>query len=301
MIAVVSGLAPATRTGAAGRCYGVWVVKRLGLGWGVVFAAVLGCATGDDPTPGASNPFGNNPTPTSQTNSGGESGGTLQTTGISGSTAGDEAGDGETEDSGNTGNTGDTGNTSAEAVCGDGVLQGAESCDGKELGAMTCMDFGFTEGVLVCDGQCNLLTDGCRSCGDGMLAASELCDGAALGGETCQSQGFGGGTLACDPQCDGYDTAACTPLPTCGDGMLNGGEACDGNQLGGASCTSIGFDQGQLACTAVCTHDTSGCEFLTCGGQGDFCLFDENNPQGSCCPAGVAGNVLGICALLVCQ
>ena len=33
----------------------------------------------------------------------------------------------------------------------------------------------------------------------------------------------------------------------------------------------------------------------------DFCLFDENNPQSTCCPAGVGGNVLGLCALLVCQ
>ncbi len=264
----------------------------------VVFVSALGmgCATGDDPTPGGGSPFGSNTTPSNATNTAGETGvtslgtGPIETTGISDSTTGEQ---GESD--------AQTSNTTGEAVCGDGVMQGAESCDGKDLGAMSCMDFGFTEGVLVCDGQCNLLTDGCRSCGDGMLAASELCDGTALGGETCQSQGFGGGTLACDPQCDGYDTAACTPLPTCGDGTRNGGETCDGTDLGGASCTSIGFDVGQLACTASCTHDTSGCDFLACGTQGDFCLFDENNPQGSCCAAGVGGNVLGICALLVCQ
>ncbi|MBV1860986.1 MAG: hypothetical protein KUG77_21395, partial [Nannocystaceae bacterium] len=167
--------------------------------------------------------------------------------------------------------------------------------------AMTCGDFGFAQGTLICDAQCNLVTDGCRSCGDGMLAASELCDGNSLGGETCQSQGFGGGTLLCDAECAGYDTSMCTPLASCGDGIRNGGEVCDGNDLGGASCTSVGFDMGALSCNASCTHNTSGCGFLNCGGQGDFCLFDENDPQGSCCDPGVGGNVLGICAFLVCQ
>lgn len=45
----------------------------------------------------------------------------------------------------------------------------------------------------------------------------------------------------------------------CGNGVIEAGEVCDGQQLGGASCQSLGFEQGQLGCGANCQHDTSGC------------------------------------------
>lgn len=44
----------------------------------------------------------------------------------------------------------------------------------------------------------------------------------------------------------------------CGDGVLDDGEACDGDALGGMTCTSFGFSGGALAC-AGCRFDTSGC------------------------------------------
>ena len=53
-------------------------------------------------------------------------------------------------------------------------------------------------------------------------------------------------------------------------------------------------------------HCASSLEALTrahakmCAGQGEVCLFDQNNLQSKCCPPGVKGNVLGICDLLVC-
>jgi hypothetical protein len=45
----------------------------------------------------------------------------------------------------------------------------------------------------------------------------------------------------------------------CGNGTINAGEDCDGANLGGASCTSLGFDGGSLSCTSSCTFDTSAC------------------------------------------
>lgn len=260
-----------------------------------------GCAGGESSKQGSSS-FGGGPTGAPATAGTSGTSGTSITgiTGISETDSLDTSGGQSGSGSSNASNS-DPGSTTADAACGDGVAQASESCDGEDLGVMTCADFGFAQGTLICDAQCNLVTDGCRSCGDGMLAASELCDGTSLGEETCQSQGFGGGTLLCDAECVGYDTSTCTALPTCGDGVRNGGEACDGNDLGGASCVSVGFDLGQLSCTASCTHNTSQCEFLNCGGQGDFCLLDQNDPQGSCCPPGVGGNVLGICVVVVCQ
>jgi hypothetical protein len=45
----------------------------------------------------------------------------------------------------------------------------------------------------------------------------------------------------------------------CGDGTIDASEECELTDLGGASCTSLGFAPGTLACAAGCTLDTSGC------------------------------------------
>jgi len=48
-------------------------------------------------------------------------------------------------------------------------------------------------------------------------------------------------------------------LPSCGDDTVNViGELCDGSDLGGATCASLGFSGGVLACSG-CTFDTSLC------------------------------------------
>jgi hypothetical protein len=47
--------------------------------------------------------------------------------------------------------------------------------------------------------------------------------------------------------------------PNCGNGALDAGEQCDGTNLGGASCSSLGFPGGTLSCTAACTFNTSAC------------------------------------------
>lgn len=48
--------------------------------------------------------------------------------------------------------------------------------------------------------------------------------------------------------------------PTCGDNAINvAGEQCDGSDLGGASCASLGFVSGALTCTGSCLLDASNC------------------------------------------
>ena len=47
--------------------------------------------------------------------------------------------------------------------------------------------------------------------------------------------------------------------PTCGNGQADGGEECDGSDLGGQSCVGLGFVGGALSCTGGCTFDTDGC------------------------------------------
>ena len=64
-------------------------------------------------------------------------------------------------------------------------------------------------------------------------------------------------------------------LSNCGDGSVApSAEECDGEVLNDASCTSLGFSGGPLACTEVCTFDTRGCT----GGQS---LYVTNVLDGS--------------------
>jgi alpha-tubulin suppressor-like RCC1 family protein len=55
------------------------------------------------------------------------------------------------------------------------------------------------------------------------------------------------------------DDGATDTGPGCGNGVLEGDEVCDGLALGGASCESLGYTTGTLACTPGCLFDETGC------------------------------------------
>lgn len=54
----------------------------------------------------------------------------------------------------------------------------------------------------------------------------------------------------------------------CGDGVIGVGEQCDGAELGGASCFSLGFNRGNLSCTGACTLNAAACIANNGGGGG---------------------------------
>lgn len=55
----------------------------------------------------------------------------------------------------------------------------------------------------------------------------------------------------------------------CGDGIVSPGEQCDGADLQGFNCESMGLGTGTLACDPVmCTFDTSMCMSTTSGTSG---------------------------------
>jgi hypothetical protein len=196
----------------------------------------------------------------------------------SGMSAGDGDGSpGDGDGSPGDGSPGDGDGDGGPAVCGDGVKQLGEECDGNDLGGADCTTFGFEEGTLVCADDCTLFTTACSTCGDGQLAATEDCDGNNFGGLTCVDLGFAGGTLSCSPDCKTIIQSGCMQAPNCGNGLLNPGEACDGNNLNGQTCQSLGYDGGTLACTPGCLLDTTGCTLDQCVGLLGACniLFDD--------------------------
>lgn len=143
-------------------------------------------------------------------------------------------------------------------TCGNGALDGAERCDGANLGGATCQTLGFAEGTLSCGLDCRFDVSACipdEDCGDGEVGTEEECDGPALQGATCRSLGFGGGVLSCSGACR-LDTSTCN---SCGDGVRDGTEACDGQDVGGLSCGDLGQGQGPVACSPACTLDLAAC------------------------------------------
>lgn len=56
-----------------------------------------------------------------------------------------------------------------------------------------------------------------------------------------------------------YDVEVIAFVPGCGDQILQPGEQCDGLDLGGATCSTLGFASGALSCSGVCTYTTNAC------------------------------------------
>jgi hypothetical protein len=49
------------------------------------------------------------------------------------------------------------------------------------------------------------------------------------------------------------------PVTECGNNVRRDTEQCDGTDVAGQSCTSVGYDSGTLTCAASCTFDTAAC------------------------------------------
>ncbi|PKN44231.1 MAG: hypothetical protein CVU59_12180 [Deltaproteobacteria bacterium HGW-Deltaproteobacteria-17] len=120
------------------------------------------------------------------------------------------------------------------------------------------------------------------TCGDGIAQPAEACDKNDLRGKTCETQGYPlGGTLKCTGDCT-LDYSNCVGDPTCGDNIRQGTEMCDGEDLGGSSCGTMGFPFGTLRCAADCSFDTSDCRNADCSKE-NFEACNTTLPN-QCCP-----------------
>jgi len=194
--------------------------------------------------------------------------------------------------------------TSCGSFCGDGIVdtEHGERCDSGNLNGQSCQSLNFTGGALTCDdASCDLDTRGCTTlCGNGLVETGEPCDdGNELDGDGCDSacvieEGF---------YCEGGSPSDCGPV--CGDLSVVGDETCDGENLDGQSCVTLGWHDGELACSEDCRLDTVGCESAgRCGDgvvQPEFEACDGDDLFGaSCASSGFSAGALACdagCAL----
>jgi cysteine-rich repeat protein len=181
-------------------------------------------------------------------------------------------------------------------LCGNGLVNSGETCDGSNIGNATCASAGFGgTGSPGCNAGCTAFTVGtCTSpttCGNGTIDSGEQCDGANFGGATCASLGLTGGALSCNGTCQRV-TTGCTGA--CGNGNIDSGEQCDGANLGGVTCTSLGFTGGSVTCNGSCQRVTTGCTGQCGNGtidSGEQC--DGTNFGGATCASlGLTGGAL---------
>ncbi len=59
-----------------------------------------------------------------------------------------------------------------------------------------------------------------------------------------------------DNDCDGIANDGC---PVCGNTLKETGEECDGTDLAGATCQSLGYTGGTLSCSSSCTYNKAAC------------------------------------------
>jgi len=84
-------------------------------------------------------------------------------------------GTGTTMASGDATASGDTPTSSGGLVCGNGLLDEGEDCDGAELGGKACFDIDAAKplGSLVCAGDCRFDSSGCNAAGS-LVALNEV-------------------------------------------------------------------------------------------------------------------------------
>jgi hypothetical protein len=209
---------------------------------------------------------------------------------------------------------GDDGLCETPVVCGDGTRAGIEVCDGADLAGATCVSQGFESGSLGCVADCSRYSlGGCVGgdpdpvCGNGDQESGELCDLTDVSGRSCEDFGFDRGLVVCNADCGSFNLSGCSDLPTavCGNAVRETGEICDRTDLGGQTCTGLGFTGGTLACASGCeSFNTSGCTSActpTCGtrecGPDPTCGIacgscrsgEECNGSGTCVATGPRG------------
>lgn len=146
------------------------------------------------------------------------------------------------------------------ATCGDSIVNGGEICDGGLKNCVEIDPLSYTGGKAKCLDNCTGYdTDTCEevphTCGNDITEGPEACDGDLKNCTDIDAELYGGGKAKCLADCSGYDTATCETVEPheCGNGIVEGPEACDGGLI---NCVDIDpqlYSGGKAYCEADCT------------------------------------------------
>ena len=174
-------------------------------------------------------------------------------------------------------------NSSCEAVkggfCGDGIIGPGEECDPPREYAGRCNGFGFAEGRLMCNENCQYDFSQCHTCGNGILEGPEKYERGNFKGKTCESFGFDGGFLMTYDCQEIYDYTC----QGCGDTWIDYGETCD-SRVFDLSCSDFGLSGGNVSCGNDCHIDTG-----LCSGSSGVCGDNKINPGEECDGTNLSG------------
>lgn len=208
------------------------------------------------------------------------------------------------------------------SVCGNGVIDSGEACDGNNLNNQTCANKGYSGGSLYCANDCKSFSTGyctkTNSCTDsdsgkdyyvkgyvkdyngkfedscstdGYICSSDPNDFRCITNNKWNSQGkkfiderfcsdyhndvisyeceFGCVNGACKKQADSG---------LCGNGIIDSGEVCDGDNLNNQTCVGKGYDEGKLKCSDDCkSFNKMGCLKASATAQAKATAIKEGN------------------------
>ncbi|MBT6995227.1 hypothetical protein HN953_01215 [Candidatus Woesearchaeota archaeon] len=161
-------------------------------------------------------------------------------------------------------------------VCNDGIVTAPETCERPSTSdnnycsqsEETCSGskLGTRDELGNCNYNCQCVEDTFSGFTCDIATCDAQCESGNLNGETCISLGYESGTLGCDTSVCTFDVSECYTAgqTICGDNIIQApnddgyNEICDGTDLAGETCASLGYDSGEISCAADCSGFT-GC------------------------------------------
>ncbi len=165
-------------------------------------------------------------------------------------------------------------NNNVNPVCGNNIIETGETCDGTELGGLTCetVEGGFTGGTLACTDGCVIDTAGCTTgCTDECVVDNRVCNVNTL--RVCEANLETGCTVWADTDCT-LTSETCQVIDTvaqcasCTDACTLDEERCNGTADGIVATPACELQVGVPTCVSTCV-DACTLDVKQCNLAGD--------------------------------